>query len=205
MDLRCAHGGRRAGRPGGPGPVGTGDGCGLPRWRTRPALASRERRCHGSRSGAAVRDPVADPGSRLDDVRLSELAPQPADRDLHGLGERVGVLVPDLLEQLLGAERRPGWRAAGLRAPRAPWPRARVGRPSRVAVRRELIELDARRRVTAARGRPACGGRALGCGARARGSGTVWGGSRRRRARARRRAWPGAPAAVSVRIIAGSV
>lgn len=35
---------------------------------------------------------------------VTELAPQPADSDGHGLSERVGGLVPDPLEQLLGGD-----------------------------------------------------------------------------------------------------
>jgi Pyridoxamine 5'-phosphate oxidase len=39
----------------------------------------------------------------VDDWRLSELASQAADCAVHGLGERVGVFVPRLFEQVLGA------------------------------------------------------------------------------------------------------
>jgi hypothetical protein len=52
----------------------------------------------------AVRDPVAGAGNRLNHLGLSELAPQSANRDLDGLGEGVGVLVPDLFQEPLGAE-----------------------------------------------------------------------------------------------------
>jgi hypothetical protein len=34
----------------------------------------------------------------------SEFAPQLADRDAHGVGERVGILVPDSLQQLFSAD-----------------------------------------------------------------------------------------------------
>jgi hypothetical protein len=51
------------------------------------------------------RDAVPDPGRVVDDVRFSELAAQAADRHAHGVGERVGVLIPGLLEQSFGAER----------------------------------------------------------------------------------------------------
>src|SRR5581483_5869324 len=41
----------------------------------------------------------------FDDLRVWELLPEAADGGLHGLAEGVGVLVPDLLEQLLCADR----------------------------------------------------------------------------------------------------
>ena len=50
-------------------------------------------------------DAVSDAGRVLDDVRFSELAAQAADRDADGVGERVGVLIPGLLEQSFCAER----------------------------------------------------------------------------------------------------
>src|SRR5258708_8403043 len=52
----------------------------------------------------AIRDAIPEAGERLDHLRLSELAPQPADRDLHSLGERIRVLVPHLLKEVLRAE-----------------------------------------------------------------------------------------------------
>lgn len=48
-------------------------------------------------------DPVADTWQRLDD-RVAELAPQAAHRDGDGVGERVGVLVPDLREGSIGED-----------------------------------------------------------------------------------------------------
>ena len=48
--------------------------------------------------------PVPHADHRLDDRRLAELAAQRHDRDADGVGERVGVLVPHPLEQLLGAD-----------------------------------------------------------------------------------------------------
>src|SRR5687767_10371589 len=47
-------------------------------------------------------DPVAGLGYRLDERWIAELGPQPADRDLDGVGERIRLLVPDALKQLLG-------------------------------------------------------------------------------------------------------
>ena len=49
-------------------------------------------------------DAIADARDRLDDGRVAELAPQGHDAHAHGVGERVGVLVPDALEQLLGRD-----------------------------------------------------------------------------------------------------
>src|SRR5215469_3696300 len=45
--------------------------------------------------------PHADHG--LDRIRLAELAAEPGDGDGHGPREQVGALVPDALEQVLGA------------------------------------------------------------------------------------------------------
>src|SRR5262249_47920183 len=47
-------------------------------------------------------DAVAGFGDGLDDRWVAELAPEPADGDLDGVGEGVGGLVPDPLEELLG-------------------------------------------------------------------------------------------------------
>src|SRR5215471_6026220 len=47
-------------------------------------------------------DPVAGFGDGLDDRRVAELGPEPADCDLDGMGEGVSGLVPDPLEELLG-------------------------------------------------------------------------------------------------------
>src|SRR5258708_39409876 len=55
-------------------------------------------------AGGLVRDAVAHSGRGRDDGRIPELAPQPADGDGDGVGEWVGVLVPYLLQQVLGAE-----------------------------------------------------------------------------------------------------
>jgi len=49
-------------------------------------------------------DAIADAWGGGDDRRVAELAPQAADGDRDGVGERVGVLVPRLLEQAFGAE-----------------------------------------------------------------------------------------------------
>src|ERR1700722_746169 len=48
-----------------------------------------------SRRGRLASDPVAGLRHGLDDRGVAELAAQPADRDLHATGERVGHLVPD--------------------------------------------------------------------------------------------------------------
>src|SRR5580704_15553289 len=55
----------------------------------------------GARLGG---DAVADAGGGADDGRLAELAAQAADGDRDGVGERVDLLVPDLLEEGFGAE-----------------------------------------------------------------------------------------------------
>ena len=47
---------------------------------------------------------VADTRRGGDDRGVAELAPQAADGHRDGVGERVGLLVPDLFEQVLGAE-----------------------------------------------------------------------------------------------------
>src|SRR5690348_10549986 len=49
-------------------------------------------------------DAVADSGGGLDDVGLAEFASKSGDGDLDGVGERVDVLVPGLLEELLCTE-----------------------------------------------------------------------------------------------------
>jgi hypothetical protein len=43
-----------------------------------------------------LRDSVADPGRRFDHFGLSQFASETADGDLDGLGEGVGVFVPDV-------------------------------------------------------------------------------------------------------------
>ena len=49
-------------------------------------------------------DPVAGTWDRLDQGRVAELAPQPADRHLDDVAERVDGVVPGALEQLLGRD-----------------------------------------------------------------------------------------------------
>jgi hypothetical protein len=51
-------------------------------------------------------DVVTDARDGLDCRWVSELSPKSADRDLDDVGEGVGVFVPDLLEEALGAEDR---------------------------------------------------------------------------------------------------
>src|SRR5262245_57959380 len=62
----------------------------------------------GNRRIAGSSDPIAGLGDRVDERGVAELGPQPADGDLDGLGERVGALVPDPLQQLLGRNRPAG-------------------------------------------------------------------------------------------------
>src|SRR5262245_20419993 len=59
---------------------------------------------------ADVDDAVSDAGDGFDRLWFAEFAAQPTDGDLDGLGEGVGVLVPDLFEQVFGAEW--GWGGA---------------------------------------------------------------------------------------------
>src|SRR6266545_4706804 len=54
--------------------------------------------------GAELRDAVAHPGRGGDDRWHPQLAPEPPDGHGDGVGERVGVLVPDLFEEVLGAQ-----------------------------------------------------------------------------------------------------
>ena len=49
-----------------------------------------------------LRDPVPAADDRLDQRRLPEFPPQPQDGDRDGVGERICVLVPHLLQELLG-------------------------------------------------------------------------------------------------------
>jgi hypothetical protein len=49
--------------------------------------------------GLSAFDLVADAGGVLDDVGFSELAAEPCDGDAGGVGERVGVLIPRLLQE----------------------------------------------------------------------------------------------------------
>jgi hypothetical protein len=48
--------------------------------------------------------PLADAGDGLDERWVTESAAESADGDLDGLGERVGVPVPGVGEQIFGAE-----------------------------------------------------------------------------------------------------
>ncbi len=61
-------------------------------------------RPHGDSSGGGgvFSDAVTGLGNGLDDSRLAEFGPQSADRDLDGVGERIRLLIPHVLEQLLG-------------------------------------------------------------------------------------------------------
>src|SRR5271165_3791982 len=67
-----------------------------------------ERRARGLADSLAVagqaRDSVAHARSGGDDRRLAQFAAQAADCDRHGVGERVGVLVPYLLKQVFCAQ-----------------------------------------------------------------------------------------------------
>src|SRR5215831_8958822 len=62
------------------------------------------RSIRGRMSSRSLCDVIADAWVGGDDRRVAELAPQAADGHRDGVGERVGVFVPDLLEQVLGAE-----------------------------------------------------------------------------------------------------
>jgi hypothetical protein len=66
--------------------------------RTRRASARSDgRRTHSPRSPwRRLGDSVADPGRRFDHFGLSQFASETADGDLDGLGEGVGVFVPDV-------------------------------------------------------------------------------------------------------------
>src|SRR5437660_1127422 len=61
------------------------------------------RRASGRSAGRAD-DPVSDAGYGLDNRWLSQLPAEPADGDRDGSGERVGVLVPGLFQEVFGAE-----------------------------------------------------------------------------------------------------
>ena len=77
-----------------------------------------------------LRDPVPAADHGLDQRRVSELSSQAQDGDRHGLGERVGVFVPDLFEKLLGADHCAARPKLALRAHRTPFgPGARDGPP----------------------------------------------------------------------------
>src|SRR4051812_34247747 len=60
----------------------------------------------GGAGAAAIEgsDPVAGAGHRDDDRGLAELAAQGHDGDAYDVGERVRVLVPGLLQELLGGD-----------------------------------------------------------------------------------------------------
>lgn len=64
-------------------------------------LTERKGRFRGCSASRSV-DPVADAGGVLDDRWLSEFSSESCDCDFGGVAEWVDVLVPDLLEQLLG-------------------------------------------------------------------------------------------------------
>jgi hypothetical protein len=49
-------------------------------------------------------DAVADAGHRGDDPGFAEAFAQSRDRDAHGVGERVGVLIPRPFQELFGAD-----------------------------------------------------------------------------------------------------
>jgi hypothetical protein len=85
--------------------------------RRRPAPWRRARLLHpglvraaglslvvGGGLGVRCRDPVSDSRGVLDRWGSSELAPEAADRDAYGVGERVDVLIPRLFEQAFCAE-----------------------------------------------------------------------------------------------------
>jgi hypothetical protein len=52
-------------------------------------------------------DPVAGLRDGLDDRWVAELCSESTDRDLDGLGERVGGVVPDAIEELFGRDDAP--------------------------------------------------------------------------------------------------
>jgi hypothetical protein len=66
-------------------------------------LTERKGRFRGCSASRSV-DPVADAGGVLDDRWLPEFSSESCDCDFGGVAEWVDVLVPDLLEQLLGGE-----------------------------------------------------------------------------------------------------
>ena len=97
---------------------------------------SRSRSGMPSRQPApAWSDPVSGAGDGLDQRRVAELRPQPVHRRLHRGGERVGRLVPDPVQQLLGRTPPGRRRSAGIRARRTPSGSAAAGAPARVAIR----------------------------------------------------------------------
>ena len=56
-----------------------------------------------SGAGCSV-DPVPGPGHGGDDPGFAEPFAQSGDRDVHGVGERVGVLIPRPFQQLFGTD-----------------------------------------------------------------------------------------------------
>jgi hypothetical protein len=69
-----------------------------------PGLPDARMRAAGSACRARVGDSVTDTGPGLFDGGLTEFAAWPTDGEEDSIGEQVGVLVPHLLEQTLGAE-----------------------------------------------------------------------------------------------------
>ena len=56
------------------------------------------------RRGVCSSDAIADASDSFDHVWVAEFAAQPANGDLNGLGERVGVLIPDPFEEVFSAQ-----------------------------------------------------------------------------------------------------
>ena len=177
----------RGTRTAGPAPGGEGRGCASG---PRPPARSPDP------AGRAA-DAVAHARCGGDDRRVAEFAPQAADGHRDGVGERVGVLVPDLFEQVLGAEE--GGAGAQERFEDGELLDRQVERLPVAGDRApQRIELDpVRAQVPARRGR-AGAGPGSGCAARARGSGTAWRDSRRRPGPGRPTRSPGEQAAVSM-------
>ena len=168
------------------------------RW--RPEQPDVEQREPQAARGPRASHAVAGARHRLDHGGLAELAAQLHDRHPHRVGERVDVLVPDALEQLLGGRRRRRRRPSAPRARRTPCGESSRSAPPRVAVRRAGSSSRSPRREHRRPRRAGRGARARARARRARRSGTAWRGSRRRRARAPRRARRSSARAVSIRI-----
>src|SRR5262245_48897148 len=79
-------------------------------WSARSAVRRRTRRPGPGRASAGPAgsapgsQPVPRSDNGFDQWRRTELAPQPAERHLHHVAERIEVLVPDPVEQFLGAD-----------------------------------------------------------------------------------------------------
>ena len=124
-------------------------------------------------------DPVARADHRLDDRRLAELAPQRHHRHPDGGRERVGVLVPDPVEQLLAADH--GARAISSVSSTPNSLRVRsTSSPARVTVRLAGVQLEVAGRAAPAARPGWCAGRAPAPGPPVRRTRTAWPGSRRR-------------------------